>query len=442
MTRACSTRARGIASVSGVCVSPIGSSPATTSPGEPVEVVHRVRADHDDLDLAPAQLAAQPPDERAVRVQRHVAAAEQDDALHRDTHAAAGRSSPVRPPRNPCCANRSARPRMCDDVVEGRDARREVPDVPREPEQERLREARVRLPARQADVAAAQVHAGDLDDPAVDHRDVRAGRREVRRGVAGLRRVQDAGAGRQVLGAEQRVGRRRQQDHGVAAAHVVDVRRRRRRHPATHLRGERVELRQRRARRAGASRPRRTARAGGPAWCPTEPVAPTTATRRSGRSASRAMQLVLDDRRRVRVAVGDADVGAPPQRRAARGDRRGERPEPDDPRTEPGGVVDRPTDARPALVRLGQQVLGTERHEHDVADGRRVQVHARHRVRRERQPPDRRVEEPLRQPPERTPRRGPGPPRSGHAGGPGRRTGRRLLIRGLLGIEVCPERTP
>ena len=35
MTRACSTRAFGIASVSGVCVRPIGSSPATTSPVNP-----------------------------------------------------------------------------------------------------------------------------------------------------------------------------------------------------------------------------------------------------------------------------------------------------------------------------------------------------------------------------------------------------------------------
>ena len=159
------------------------------------------------------------------------------------------------------------------------------PTWPGQPEQERLREARVRLAARQADVAAAQVHAGTSTTP--PSTTVTSGRAAARSGevLRGWVASSTRAPGARCSGPEQRVGRRRQQDHGVAAAHVVHVGRGRRRHPATHLRGER-------RRASGTPRATRSSESTAPdcassrtSVVPTDPVAPTTATRRSGRSA-------------------------------------------------------------------------------------------------------------------------------------------------------------
>ena len=90
-------------------------------------------------------------------------------------------------------------------------------------EQRGLREAAVRPPRRQADVAAAQPHPGHVDDAAVDHGHVGAGDEQVRGGVPRLRRVEHDRAGCEVLRPEQRVGGRGEQHDDIARAHVAQV---------------------------------------------------------------------------------------------------------------------------------------------------------------------------------------------------------------------------
>ena len=194
---------------------------------------------------------------------------------------------------------------------------------------------------------------GIVDDAAVDHGDVRARppRGPARCCGAASRRARSA-PGARCSAPSSASARRGQQHHGVAAAHVVDVRRRRRRHPSRPppRRAPPSFGTPRATRSSESTAPDRASRR--TSVVPTDPVAPTTATRRSGRSASRASSWSSTIAAVYALPLVTPMSVRPRSVSAAGGDRRGERPEPDDPRTEPGRVVDRPTDARPALVRL------------------------------------------------------------------------------------------
>ncbi len=186
-----------------------------------MEAVAPVGREDDDLDVATADLGAQPPGQRGIRVQRHVTAAHEDDALHAaalaDRHPGLERSPEARrwggrePEVRQVCRELAG----ALDEVEAGGADGEVAPVPGERQERGLGEAGIGATVGETDVAADDAQRRDVDDPAVDHRDVGALGEQSRRGVARLGRVEDDGARCEVVRAEHAVRRGREEDDEV-----------------------------------------------------------------------------------------------------------------------------------------------------------------------------------------------------------------------------------